>query len=339
MSKEQAGGSGAGAPILTLTELRVLSGLSRGAALPLDDTIKIGSDFANDLILVDPGIAPEQAQITQGDDGGLLLRERSADGVQWMAPRNIVAGRAFDLCGIAMMVCESDAEWDFSLPVPPPPAHVPSPIDAAVADGIASGRLGAKVIAGPQPMAKGRSSAKWILALALAVACLLAGVVFVQFDSPASHPVVVAPVVVPRSYTEAEVQAIAQKFADVLEDAGIRGLKLVTALQQLTIQGYLDRNEEGRFEAAVQELRDSHPGLKVKLDLDSDPSSQLPFDVTAAVGGSSGSVLLGDGQQLFVGAEEQGFKFLGLSGNCLNFLQVATQQKVSKCSDQSQRRR
>jgi hypothetical protein len=44
-----------------MLELRILSGLHRGAALPLDgDIIRLGSGAANDIVLTDPGV-PEHA--------------------------------------------------------------------------------------------------------------------------------------------------------------------------------------------------------------------------------------------------------------------------------------
>jgi hypothetical protein len=171
------------------------------------------------------------------------------------------------------------------------------------------------------------------------VALILVGLgVFLLFEPepmPLPKPVVAAR----RLYTEADVQLIASQFGSRLEELNISGVKLITAPQQISLQGLVDRSAESRFESAVQQLRDAHPGLKVRLDLGSESASVLPFEITAAVGGPNGSVLLADGQQLFVGAEEQGFRFLGLAGNCLNFLHVETQQKVSQCADQKTRRR
>jgi hypothetical protein len=323
--------------VLTLTELRVLSGLSRGAAMPFEDSITIGSDYACDLILVDPGISPQHAGLKLDSEGRFVLRPVSQSGAasKVEADRVIERGVAFDLSGVRMVVCESDAEWDFALPIPTPPP--PSAIDMAVANGVAAGRLGRGAAAqrpAPAPLDV-KKLAQWGGGAVLACVVLLG--LFLYFDAdPAPPPA--PPPVMKRVYSEADVQGIAAQFAARLDSLDIPGLKLVTAPQQLTVAGSVDRTAEGRFESAVQQLRDAHPGLKVRLDLGGPGASALPFEITAAIGGANGSVLLSDGQQLFVGAEEAGFKFLGLSGNCLNFLQVATQQKVSQCSDQSPRR-
>lgn len=320
-------------PILTLTELRVLSGLSRGAAMPLEDQITIGSDFACDLILVDPDVAERHATLQALGNGRYTLSMVDAPRT---SPTNVGLGEQFEVAGIRMVLAPSDAPWDFALPVTKP---VPlSDIEQAVASAVAAGRLG------PGAASKGTaptsSRPRWIVAAACGVVALvLVGFgVFLLLEPdppPLPKPVVAAP----RLYSEADVQLIAKQFGAHLEELNILGVKLGTAPQQLAVQGLVDKGAESRFEAAVQQLRDSHPGLKVRLDLDTDSAAVLPFEVTAAVGGPNGSVLLSDGQQLFVGAEEQGFRFLGLAGACLNFIHVATQQKVSQCADQKTRRR
>ena len=324
-----------GAPsVLTLTELRVLSGLSRGAALPLDEQVTIGSDFACDLILVDPDVDGRHAILSRRP--GHRFSVEFVGGTRVRSTQDVETGQPFEVAGVRMVISQSDAPWDFALPVSAPAPL--SDIEAAVANGVAAGRLGpgaASKQAPRTPVNLGRIAA----VTGTIVVLLLVGFgIFLYLDSIEPPPTPLPPVA-HHVYSEAEVQAIAAAFAIRLDELNVPAMKLVTAPQQLTVQGYVDRAAESRFESAVQELRDSHSGLKVRLDLGAEAVTTLPFEVTAAVGGSNGSVLLSDGQQLFVGAEEAGFRFLGLMGNCVNFLHVASQQKVSQCSDQKTRRR
>lgn len=56
-----------------MLELRILSGLHRGAALPLDeDTVVIGSDESSGVVLLDPGIEPAHASLRKTSEGWAL---------------------------------------------------------------------------------------------------------------------------------------------------------------------------------------------------------------------------------------------------------------------------
>lgn len=324
--------------------------------MPFEDRVTIGSDFASDLMLMDPGIAEHHAVLSMLADGrydlqlidashgaGFHQTDVSRPFDSAMSGQVVEPGQVFELVGVRLLVCQSDAEWDFALPVTAAAkaaeSQVPlSAIDLAVAEGMAAGRLGAGVA---QPAkSRTRLGRRELFALSAGiVAIAIVAWLLVEHSVANEAPAPAPRSVVQRVYSEAQVQEIASHFAQRLDELNVPLLKLVTAPQQLTVQGVVDRNAESRFESAVQDLREAHPGLKVRLDLGSNEASVLPFEITAAVGGPSGSVLLSDGQQLFVGAEEAGFKFLGLVGNCLTFLQLANQQKVSQCSDPTSPRR
>jgi hypothetical protein len=56
-----------------MLELRILSGLHRGAAMPLDgDIIRLGSGAANDIVLTDPGVPEHAVELCRhtGEDAG-----------------------------------------------------------------------------------------------------------------------------------------------------------------------------------------------------------------------------------------------------------------------------
>lgn len=56
-----------------MLELRILSGLHRGATLPLDDdTVVIGSDESADVVLLDPGIESTHASLRKTSEGWAL---------------------------------------------------------------------------------------------------------------------------------------------------------------------------------------------------------------------------------------------------------------------------
>jgi type III secretion protein D len=113
-------------------ELRVLSGLHRGATLPLDDHPHvIGASDDADVVLVDPGIEEKHASLSLTEfgwslsalDGGLS----TADSNQPQTSIELEPGEFARLGGIWLTVVEQDARWE-----DPPP----EPVDVAVEEDI-----------------------------------------------------------------------------------------------------------------------------------------------------------------------------------------------------------
>jgi type III secretion protein D len=111
-------------------ELRVLSGLHRGATLPLDDHPHvIGASDDADVVLVDPGIEEKHASLSLTEfgwslsalDGGLC----TADSNQAQTSIDLEPGEFARLGGIWLTVVEQDARWEN-----PPP----EPVDMEVED-------------------------------------------------------------------------------------------------------------------------------------------------------------------------------------------------------------
>lgn len=112
-------------------ELRVLSGLHRGATLPLDDNPHvIGASDDADVVLVDPGIEAQHATLTLTDTGWLLTalegELRSADSNQLQAEMELRPGDFVRLGAVWLTVVEEDAHWEN-----PPPEPVDEQLEAA----------------------------------------------------------------------------------------------------------------------------------------------------------------------------------------------------------------
>ena len=109
-------------------ELRILSGLHRGAAMPLDDeALLMGASEYADIVLVDPGIEPKHAKISRTESGWVL----SAEGGDLYAPDrfdpqelvNIEPGGFARVGQIWITVAEEGEPW-----VSPPPDPLPPPV-------------------------------------------------------------------------------------------------------------------------------------------------------------------------------------------------------------------
>ncbi|SFL97959.1 FHA domain-containing protein [Rugamonas rubra] len=97
-------------------ELRVLNGLHRGAALPLDEqTLLIGAGDDADVVLVDPGVAPRHASLSASGDGWLLAALDGllypADSARPHSALDLAAGDCARLGPIWLAVMAQDAAW------------------------------------------------------------------------------------------------------------------------------------------------------------------------------------------------------------------------------------
>lgn len=114
-------------------ELRVLSGLHRGATLPLDhQSHVIGASDDADVVLVDPGIEEQHATLALTDSGWVLTALDgglcSADSNQRQTEIELAPGEFARLGGIWLTVVEQDAPWEN-----PPPEPVDELLEEAVA--------------------------------------------------------------------------------------------------------------------------------------------------------------------------------------------------------------
>lgn len=104
-------------------ELRILSGLHRGATLPLDERILvIGADDDADVVLVDPGIETRHATLTLNGDGWRLA---ALDGAVLGAAHNqpctaldLQPGEAARLGHVWLSVTEAGSAWENPPPEP-----------------------------------------------------------------------------------------------------------------------------------------------------------------------------------------------------------------------------
>lgn len=107
-------------------ELRILSGLHRGATLPLDDHPHVlGASDDADVVLVDPGVETNHATLSLTDSGWLLTALDGnilpADTNQSQAVLDLTPGDFARLGTIWLTVVEQDSPWEN------PPAE---PLDA-----------------------------------------------------------------------------------------------------------------------------------------------------------------------------------------------------------------
>lgn len=99
-----------------LLELRVLSGLQAGAALPLDQPLLVGKGEDCDLLLLDDHAPSHLLELAVGADGGLQLTSMHAgllleDGTPVVGTVDLAPGQPFGLERLWLEVQPMDAPW------------------------------------------------------------------------------------------------------------------------------------------------------------------------------------------------------------------------------------
>ena len=117
-------------------ELRILSGMHRGATLPLDQrALNIGADDDADVVLVDPGIAADHATLTPGAEGWTLdARDgelRGSEDNRLRERLELAPGQFARLGHVWLCVAGADAPWQ-SPPPEPAPSAADEPLDEPV---------------------------------------------------------------------------------------------------------------------------------------------------------------------------------------------------------------
>jgi len=255
-----------------MLELRILTGLHRGAALPLDgEAIQIGSASENDIILVDPGM-PAVAGVVQrsgqsswvyrsGDE--IELSRQAASGGSSAEETAIAAGARW-FAGPVLIGCEEEhTPWDAGLARPSAPSRAKRPVSLRV-------KVGTLTVA--------------VLALAIGVALLLVGKPLIVMST--MHSPVGDSTVAPQRAISAEMTA-----ASDVES------RLVAAARPRAGAGSASTSEPPRpptraVTAAVYPTHTSKPP---------------PFAIRSASGGPYGFVVTDDGHVLMPGSRWQSF--------------------------------
>jgi hypothetical protein len=310
---------------LVLEEIRVLTGLSRGAAIPIESMLRVGSDPECDLVLHDPLVAPCEAQLERPEGAGGPLKvdwlEQPADetGIAAVGPitrsASIALGDVFLVSGVSLQYCNSDAPWDYSLL---PKTIVPAlpPTEVAVARGPWHRR----------PRALGVIAAACILAGVLAVAGIY---YFHERERELAEAIA-------RRTSAAQARAptleqVARKLQEEIDGRGMSTVKIAAGRDHVKISGNVPGERQEEFEGVVERARALHRRVRFRIDNAVDSPVGPIVDIVAIVGGAAPNALLGDGQQLYIGADIQGFRLVGIEGACAVFRVIDSSTRISRC--------
>jgi type III secretion protein D len=285
-------------------ELRILSGLHRGAVMEIDDTgeFTIGSSPGGDLdvLLADTGVAQRHCRLTL-KAGRLQLEPLQgkvfdAQGQALAAAVTVERGRTFRLADVWIGFFHTADPWkDTAIHVTKSTGYprMKAPVMTAA--------LAAVVL----PTA-------WFASTAWGNVQLLGGA---RLPAPVA---LTAPLVPDAPPSPAK---LADEFTRALAERELRDrLDLQLQPNQWEIRGSLDGDERQRFERLLVRFIETHkPTFPIKVSLVT-PAELLPFKVVEVITGKGASVVTESGDRLQVGEAIQGWKLVSIDAAKVVFL-------------------
>lgn len=279
-----------------LFELRVLSGLHEGAALPLfGECWSIGADQDADLELYDPGVAARHARLhgmagrwtVQAQEG--LLQDDTGTVRAQIA--DLAPGRAFAIGGIRLCVADTQSAW------------LDKPADAVA-------QPGAPIPAG--------SKSKWLAPGILVLVPILMALAW----QPMGSVPALAPQPSPAS-NKRQLETAAQVHQQLLKMLIERDLgntvRLQVAADRITLGGDVGQDSLALVTRMLERFEVQFETPVTIVNQVQQTSTVLPFRIVQIIGGQKAHVVLADGRRLFFGDEVQGLRLTAIDNRRVLF--------------------
>ena len=279
-----------------LFELRVLSGLHEGAALPLfGECWSIGAHQDADLELYDPGVAARHARLhgmagrwtVQAQEG--LLQDDTGTVRAQIA--DLAPGRAFAIGGIRLCVADTQSAW------------LDKPADAVA-------QPGAPIPAG--------SKSKWLAPGVLVLVPILMALAW----QPMGSVPVLTPQPSPAS-NKRQLETAAQVHQQLLKMLIERDLgntvRLQVAADRITLGGDVGQDLLALVTRMLERFEVQFETPVTIVNQVQQTSTVLPFRIVQIIGGQKAHVVLADGRRLFFGDEVQGLRLTAIDNRRVLF--------------------
>jgi len=319
-------------------ELRILSGLHRGATLPLEDqSHSIGASDEADVVITDDGISSSHAKLSSSESGWILTAEEgNVFSEHSNKPQKVVdlAPGIFARLGhVWLTVAEHDATWVSPPPLPgdddlssmeeglqPTDSSVPANERQDATSSMGSrGRHFALVslIVGTIVFSAAAAFAitsKSDLADKKALAAGLKQPLAAEIGGDGQHDTVPGAA---KPKTPAQLRAL---FKKRLADADlIKYFDMDLGDGEWTMQADLAEDDAARFDRLLHNfMKEYQIAFPVHAKIVG-AESMLPFKIKQVITGANASIVTEDGQRMFVGEEFHGIRVVAIEDNHLVF--------------------
>lgn len=288
-------------------ELRVLSGLHRGAALPLiGDEWVVGATEDADLALYDPGIRARHTRLSQLQGQWMLDALEGtvcdAQGRPWGASEHLQANAPFALAGVWLCLAAADQPW---------------PDDAALDD--AAHRGASAPLPRPETPAARPS---WPKRLAIAAAVITVASSAWAFTSQPVDPVARGPAqpVKHARLPLGNVAAVRLELERMLQERDLAaGVRVEANDGRVALVGELPRQRLAMVDRLIERFNDRYDTPINVIAQVKEHVTQLPFQIAQIVGGKHGHVVTSTGRRLFLGDQIDGLRLTAIDSDKVTF--------------------
>ncbi|MGO4321809.1 FHA domain-containing protein [Pseudomonas sp. KB_12] len=285
-------------------ELRVLSGLHRGAALPLvGEQWVVGAAEEADLALYDPGICGRHVGLRQVQGQWLLEQLEGTvcdgQGQPWAATEPLQSNAPFAVAGVWLCLAPADQPW---------------PEEAALDD--------AAHLSVDRETPKPAVRPSWPKRLAIAAAVITVASSAWAFTSQPAQPVARSPAQQLKQTKVAldNVEAVRLELDRMLQERDLgAGVRVESQDDRLVLEGELPRQRLAMVERLIERFHDRYEtpiGITANVK---ERLTKLPFQIAQIVGGKHGHVVTADGRRLFLGDQIDGLRLTAIDSGKVTF--------------------
>lgn len=310
-------------------ELRVLTGLHRGAALPLSgDQWYIGCSEQADLALFDPGLRENHARLTRAEQGWLVTPLQGAvadnEGQRQDELQLDSQGTPFALAHIWLCIVRADTPWpeeDHQQDNPDElqqtdEKHAEHQVEGDIAISPADGQEEPAALTA-EPIAS-RRLPRWAIytycILCLVLFCSLVSWTYQVKSHSAPHPVINNKPVLDNGNEARQVVS-----AMLLERALDQRVALVVDKNGLTLTGSVNTEDKLRVGRLLHQLRE-HYNVQIPIHNRTRlQTNKLPFSIVQITTGPTANIVTGDGRRIFVGDEVNHLRLISVTDSSILF--------------------
>ncbi|MEN2395517.1 FHA domain-containing protein [Pseudomonas halotolerans] len=284
-------------------ELRVLSGLHRGAALPLvGGQWVVGAAEDADLALYDPGICAHHVRLSQSQDQWMLETLEGAvcdaQGQPWTPSEPLQSHVPFAVAGIWLCLAPADQPW---------PAEAAQDVRHPEAS---------------RDTLKPAARPSWPKRFAIAAAVITVASSAWAFTSQPTQAVVHSPAQQLKrpKVTLENVEAVRQELDRMLQERDLgAGVRVEAQNDRLVLVGELPRQRLAVVERLIERFNDRYDTPVAITANVKEHLTQLPFQIAQIVGGKRGHVVTSDGRRLFLGDQIDGLRLTAIDSGKVIF--------------------
>jgi type III secretion protein D len=309
-------------------ELRVLTGLHQGAALPLvGEQWAIGSDAEQDLALHDPGVAHMHCRLQRQGDRWILEAANGAvcdEEGHRHATTELTPDTAFVLGSVWLCVSAAEDAWPSvpALTQTPPPAPDPEPVGTPPLEKVESrARVLNRTTGIVIGVLLGIAGSAWSLTRSSTASDSLAVATVAQPVAPAlKQPGIQGkPATTPKRTPLTSVDETRRQLNTMLSDRLLSDVNVQQTPEGLTLSGNLKPEAQLVYQRMLQRFKDRYDSPVAVIDNVTASGSGLPFTIVQIMSGPHAHLVTADGHRLYIGDELAGLRLTRIDDNHIQF--------------------